>query len=305
MSMTTPSADVPTGRPAAIDTPRPGDPRLARLSLNQQTIPSWGVAEVVDACVRAGVPAVGLWREPVQEAGLAATAALVRQAGLRVSSLCRAGFLTAEDPEESAAAVRETRLAIDEAAALGAACLPVVPGGLPPGSTDLEAARRRLATCLDELVPSALDRGVRLALEPLHPMLCADRGVVCTLGDALDIVQDHPADVVGVVVDSYHVWWDPDLARSLRRAGTRIASYQVNDWILPLAEDMRLSRGMMGDGFIDLPAMGRMVEAAGFDGDVEVEIFNADIWAADPHAVLETILRRHATHTAPPEVHPA
>lgn len=302
--MTNPSVvelvDVPSMRPAVIETPVPGDPRLARLSLNQETIRAWSVREVVEACVRAGVPSVGLWREPVAAAGLAESARMVREAGLRVSSLCRAGFMTAADPEAWTATVDEAKLAIDEAATLEAACLPIVPGGIPDGSTDVAGARRRFVDGLDALVPYATDRGVRLGVEPLHPMQCADRGVVCTLDHALDIAEDYPADVVGVVVDTYNVWWDPNVGAAIARAGVggRIVSYQVNDWILPLAAETRLSRGMMGDGYIGLADLGADVAAAGYAGDVEVEIFNAEIWAAPPDQALATILRRYVQHCA-------
>ncbi len=285
--------DVPSGRPAATPTPSPGDPALARLSLNQRTIPSWNLVDVVAACVRAGVPSIGLWREPVAEVGLAEAARIVADAGLRVSSLCRAGFLTAADGDEQRHAITDNISAIDEAATLGAECLAIVPGGIPDGSTDVDGARSRFAAALDELVPVAAERGVRLAVEPLHPMFCADRGVVVTLDEALDLVEPYPVEQVGVVIDTYHVWWDPGVHEAIARAGQRIASYQISDWIEPLSHGMLLSRGMMGDGFIDFVSLGRAVADAGFDGDVEVEIFNEDIWAASGEAVLATTLRRY------------
>lgn len=295
---TPPVVDVPSGLPAAVPTPEPGDPRLSRLSLNQRTTPSWSVPELFDACARAGVPAVGLWREPVAHYGLARSAALVRDAGLRVSSLCRGGFLTASDPQARAAAIADNRKAIDEAATLGAACLVLVVGGLPEGSTDLVGARARVREALDALAAYASERDVLLALEPLHPMYCADRAVLSTLGQALDLAAPYPAAGVGVVVDAYHVWWDPRLDGEIARAAGRIASYQVCDWALPIAADALLSRGMMGDGSVDLPRLGAAVAAAGYDGDIEVEIFNADVWAADPADVLATVLRRYTTHVA-------
>lgn len=291
--------DIPSGRAAQVPTPEPGDPRLARLSLNQETIRAWGVPEVVDACVRAGIPSVGLWREPVAAFGLAESARLVRSAGLRVSSLCRAGFLTATDDEEHRQAMAATRAAIDEAATLEAACLPIISGGLGAGERDTRAAVVRFRAALDTLVPLAADRGVRLAIEPLHPLLCADRSVVCTLAQTAQLIAEYPAETVGVVVDTYAVWWDPDLPASLRGLGARIASYQVNDWILPLAADTRASRGMMGDGYIDLPQLTRWVDEAGYQGDIEVEIFNEEVWAAPPDEVLGTILRRYVQHVLP------
>ncbi|MEU4593646.1 sugar phosphate isomerase/epimerase family protein [Micromonospora aurantiaca (nom. illeg.)] len=269
------------------------DARLARLSLNQRTTQRWSVAEAVDGCVRAGIPAIGLWREPVAEIGVPAAARLVTDAGLRVSSLCRGGFLTAADDAGRVEALADNRRAIDEAAALDAACLVLVVGGLPPGSRDLAGARQRVADALAELAPYARERGVRLALEPLHPMYCADRAVLSTLGQALDLAEAFPAEQVGVVVDTFHVWWDPDVWRQIARAGARIASFQVCDFLTPLPADVLLGRGMMGDGHIDFPPLRRAVEAAGYTGDVEVEIFNAEVWATDPDRVLATMIARY------------
>jgi sugar phosphate isomerase/epimerase len=285
--------DVPSGLPAAVPTPPAGDPRLARLSLNQATTKRWSVAEAVDGCARAGVTSIGLWREPVAEYGLDATAKLVAERGLRVSSLCRGGFLTATDPIGRAAALQDNRRAIDEAATLHADCLVMVVGGLPVGSRDLRGARQRVLEALADLAPYAERQGVRLALEPLHPMYCADRAVLSTLGQALDVAEAFPVAQVGVVVDTYHIWWDPDVWRQIARAGGRIASFQVCDWITPLPPDLLLARGMMGDGHIDFPPLRSAVDAAGYSGDIEVEIFNADVWAADPDQVLATMIRRY------------
>jgi sugar phosphate isomerase/epimerase len=270
----------------------PGDPRLAHLSLNQMTTKHWSVREAVEGCARAGIPAIGLWREHVAETGLEASARLVADAGLRVSSLCRGGFLTTGD----AKAMADNRRAIDEAATLGTDCLVMVVGGLPRGSRDLAGARERVGDAVAELAPYAGAAGVRLALEPLHPMYCADRAVLSTLAQALDIAERCPVEQVAVVVDTFHVWWDPDVLAQIARAGARIASFQVCDWLTPLPADVLLGRGMMGDGHIDFPPLRAAVEAAGYRGDIEVEIFNADVWAADGHEVLATMARRYVQH---------
>ena len=271
----------------------------ARLSLNQRTTANWSLGEAVAGAVTAGLPAIGLWREPVAEYGLERAAALVDTAGLRVSSLCRGGFFTNDEPGAFAAALTENQVAIREAATLGAACLVVVPGGLPPGRRDLPAARQAVRDAVAELVPFATDAGVRLAIEPMHPIFTADRGVIATLAQALDIAEQFPADRVGVVVDSYHVWWDPDIFTQIARAGARIFSYQVCDWITPLPADTLLGRGMMGDGHIDFGPLTAAVAAAGYTGDVEVEIFNADVWATPGHQVLATMIERHTRLIAP------
>ncbi|MEJ2855867.1 MULTISPECIES: sugar phosphate isomerase/epimerase family protein [unclassified Saccharothrix] len=264
-----------------------------RLSLNQATVKRATVAEAVDVCVRHGIGSIGLWREPVAEFGLDKTARLVGEAGLRVSSLCRGGFFTGVDQRE---ALADNRKAIDEAAALGADCLVLVPGGVP--DRDLIGARRRVADALAVLAPYAAESGVRLAIEPMHPVFCADRGVVSTLGQALDLASEFPAEVVGVVVDALHVWWDPDLPAQVERAAGRIFSYQVCDWITPLPADVLLGRGLPGDGHIDLPWLTALV-APYYSGDVEVEVFNADVWAADFSAVAADLVRRHASGWQP------
>ncbi|MGV9327798.1 sugar phosphate isomerase/epimerase family protein [Streptosporangium sandarakinum] len=272
---------------------------MSRLSLNQWTTRRWSVAEAVEGCVRHGVGAIGLWRQDVAAQGLDETVKLVADAGLRVSSLCRGGFLTSGDRE----ALDDNRRAIDEAATLGAACLVMVVGGLPgvtPGEPspavdrDLAGARERVAGALAALVPYAAERGVRLALEPLHPMYCADRAVLSTLGQALDLAEPYPAERVGVVVDTFHVWWDPQILAQIARAGERIASYQVCDHLHPLPADVLLGRGVMGDGVIDFAPLTRAVAEAGYTGDIEVEIFNADVWAADPDEVLARVKARFA-----------
>ena len=293
--------DVPTGQPADIATPQPGDPRLGRLSLNTATTKGWTLTQAVDGAVRAGIPALGLWRDRVAEIGTDKAARIVADAGLRVSSLCRGGFLTAPDPAGQQAALEDNRRAIDEAATLGTTELIMVVGGLPDGDRDIVGARARVADRLAELVPYAAQRHVRLVLEALHPMYAADRAVLSTLGQALDLATPHPPEAVGVVVDTFHVWWDPDLAAQIDRAGRerRLASYQVCDWNLPIAADPLLSRGMMGDGHIDFDQIGRWVAQAGYLGDIEVEIFNADIWAADGHQVLATMTRRYVQLVLP------
>jgi sugar phosphate isomerase/epimerase len=265
---------------------------VKRLALNQATTEHWTVAEAVDGCLRAGIGAIGLWRRQVGEAGLAASAAAVRAAGLHVSSLCRGGFFTATDPAARQAALADNRRAVDEAAELAADVLVLVSGGLPPGSRDLPGARALVADALDELVPYAQRAGVRLGIEPLHPMFCADRCVVSTLDQALNLALRYPTETVGVVVDTYHVWWDPDLYAQLARAGDRIASFQVCDWVVPLPADMLLGRGHVGDGHIDFAPIAAAVDAAGYRGWVEVEIFNERIWATPGDETLRVMRER-------------
>ncbi|GAA5131146.1 sugar phosphate isomerase/epimerase family protein [Pseudonocardia adelaidensis] len=291
--------DVPSGSPAHVDTPAPGDPRLARLSLNQRTTANWNLREAVEGAVAAGLPAIGLWREPVAEVGAGTARRIVDDAGLRVSSLCRGGFFTASDPAGRAAAHEDNLRALDEAAALGTTALVLVPGGLPPGDKDLTGARSRAAEAIAALVPAAVERGVTLGIEPMNPIYAADRGVISTLAQALDIAEAFAPREVGVVVDTFHLWWEPGVHAQIARAGERIVSYQVCDWITPLPADSLLARGMMGDGHIDFPAFTRAVAAAGYTGDVEVEIFHADVWAAPGAEVVATMARRYVELVQP------
>jgi sugar phosphate isomerase/epimerase len=275
------------------------DQRLARLSLNQRTTASWSLPQAVQGCVDAGLGAIGVWREELAQVGLAEACRLVAGAGLRVSSLCRGGFFTATDPTQVRAAEARNREALEEAAALGAATLVLVPGGLPAGDRDLEGARQRAARALERLVPVAHELGVRLGIEPMNPIYAADRGVISTLASALDLAERFAVADVGVVVDTFHLWWEPGVAEQVLRAGERIVSYQVCDWITPLPADTLLARGMMGDGHIDFASLTRAVARAGYTGDVEVEIFNADLWARPPAEVVQTMTSRYLALVEP------
>jgi sugar phosphate isomerase/epimerase len=270
-----------------------GREELGRLSLNQRTTASWSLAEAIAGCVDAGLPAIGVWREQLAELGLEEACRRVAESGLRVSSLCRGGFFTTNDTSEAQAAKAQNRAAIEEAAALKAATLVLVPGGLPPGDRDLAGARARAAEAIADLVPYAHERGVNLGIEPMNPIYAADRGVVSTLAQALDIAERFDPVDVGVVVDTFHLWWEPGLDEQLQRAGPRIVSYQICDWITPLPADSLLARGMMGDGHIDFAAFTRAVARSGYHGDVEVEIFNAEWWAAPPASVVDTMAARY------------
>ncbi|WP_422748169.1 sugar phosphate isomerase/epimerase family protein [Mycobacterium sp. WMMD1722] len=270
---------------------------MTRLSLNTMTTKAWTLREAVEAAAGAGLQAIGLWRDRVAEAGVDTAAKVVRDLGLRVSSLCRGGFLTGQG--DGADALDDNRRAIDEAATLGTRELVLVAGGI--SDRDLVGARARLAERLAVLVPYAAQRDIRLALEPLHPMFCADRAVISTLAQALELCAPHPAETVGVVVDTFHVWWDPHLADGIAAAGAqgRISAFQVCDWLVPMTPDPLVSRGMMGDGVIDFAAIARMVTAAGYRGDVEVEIFNESVWATDGDQVLRTMTQRYRELVAP------
>ncbi|GAA0614394.1 sugar phosphate isomerase/epimerase family protein [Streptomyces crystallinus] len=270
---------------------------LARLSINQMTVKQLPLPELVRACAESGVPGVGLWREPVRAYGVEAAARLVREAGLGVTTLCRGGFFTASEPHARVRALDDNRAAVDEAAALGTDTLVLVCGGLPEGSRDLTGARKRVADALAELGPHARARGVRLAIEPLHPMYASDRCVVCTLDQALELAERFPAEEVGVVVDTYHLWWDDRAPAAVARAGAggRIHAFQLADWITPLPAGVLTGRGQLGDGVIDLAAWYERVASAGYTGPVEVELFNEELWRRDGREVLRQTVERFAS----------
>lgn len=268
---------------------------MNRFSLNHATTKFWGLAEAVEACAASEV-GIGLWREPVAEFGLDRAAALVRSSGVTVTSLCRGGFFTGGD----VAALDDNRRAIDEAAALGAPDLVLVCGGLPSGSRDLDAARATVAEALAELAPYAGERGVRLCVEPLHPMFASDRCVISTLDQAVDLVLPLPPEQAGVVVDTYHIWWDPQVWQAISRAGEhhRIASFQVADWVTPLPAGVLTGRGQLGDGCVDFRRFRAAVEAAGYTGPIEVEIFNEELWSRPGPEVFAETLGRYRDHVA-------
>lgn len=276
-----------------------------QLSLNTGTTRNLTLQEAVDACSRAGIEYIGVWRDRVAEVGLENAATIIADAGLKVSSLCRGGFLTAADETDQQKALDDNRAAIREAQALGTSELIMVVGGLPAAAhvlggvgdkedKDIIAARQRVADGLAQLVPYALKHGVRLVLEPLHPMYAADRAVLSTLKQALNLASPHPVEAVGVVVDTFHVWWDPELESQIARAGAegRLAAYQVCDFNLPIPSDALLARGMMGDGYIDFESIGKWVASAGYTGPVEVEIFNQEIFDQDADTTLTTMKER-------------
>ncbi|MEU8956075.1 sugar phosphate isomerase/epimerase family protein [Streptomyces sp. NPDC048518] len=283
--------------PSAPPSPQP-PLSLSRLSINQETVKQWSLPELAEGCATEGIDAVGLWRAPVQEYGVERAARLMRDAGLTVTSLCRGGFLTDPDEAARARALDDNRAAVDEAAALGTDTLVLVSGGLPPGSKDLAGARERVADALAVLGPYAEERGVRLAIEPLHPMFAADRCVVSTLGQALDLAERFPARQVGVVVDTYHVWWDDRAPEEIARAGRsgRLHAFQLADWITPLPAGVLLGRGQLGDGSIDFRAWRALVDAAGYRGRIEVEIFNEALWAREGSAALKETAERFRAH---------
>jgi sugar phosphate isomerase/epimerase len=262
------------------------------LSLNLATVRAqWKLPQAVAAAERRGFAGVAPWREMVQETGLAESAHVFREHGMRVTGYCRGGLFGAGGPEKFQTAVDDNKRMIDEAAAIGAECMVVIGGGLAPGSRDLPGARAVFAEGLAAILPHARSCHIPLALEPMHPMYAADRGCVTTLKDMLDIADALGNDGLGVAIDTYHVWWDPELAPQIARAGNRIIAHHICDWLVP-TRHMLNDRGMMGDGVIDFPAIRGMIEAAGYLGIQEVEIFSDHWWSRPGDEVLSTVVER-------------
>jgi sugar phosphate isomerase/epimerase len=259
-----------------------------KLSLNTATVrKQWSLAQIIDGCARHGIEGISPWRDQVARMGLASAAKAIKAHGLTVTGVCRGGFFTAKDWRD------DNRRAIEEAHTLGAQCLVLVVGGLFPNSKDLAGSRQRVKEGIATILPDARKAGVPLAIEPLHPMQAAERACINTLEQALDIC-DELGDGIGVAVDVYHVWWDPKLQSQIERAGKRVLAYHICDWLVP-TRDLLNDRGMMGDGVIDLPLIRSWVEATGYTGFQEVEIFSErDWWQRDPDEVLDTCNERLA-----------
>jgi sugar phosphate isomerase/epimerase len=262
------------------------------IAVNSATVKAWSLEQLIEGCKRTGITAIAPWRDIVQACGLEKAGRLIRAANLDVSCLCRGGMFPAADEAGRRAALDDNRRAVDEAAAIGATCLVLIAGGLPKGSKDIDGAHEQVRDGLAALLPYARDAGMPLAIEPLHPMYAADRACVNTLGHASDLC-DELGEGLGIALDVYHVWWDPDLERQIARAGRRIITYHVCDWLVPTT-DLLLDRGMPGDGVIDLRRIREMVEATGYAGHCDVEIFSAqNWWKRDPEEVLRICLERH------------
>jgi sugar phosphate isomerase/epimerase len=268
-------------------------PDLSRLSLNQKTTNFWDVREAAEGCARVGISWIGLWRDKVQETGLKESARIVCDAGLKVSSLCRGGMFPAVSKAERAARIDDNRRAVDEAGVLGTDVLVLVCGAAP--DRDLDAARGMVEEGIEQVLPYAEQAGVKLGIEPLHPAFTADRSVISTLGQANDIVERLDSPQVGVVIDVYHVWWDPELYREIERSAAHILGFHVNDWLRG-GGDPLMSRGVMGDGVIELRRMREAVEAAGYAGPIEVEIFNEEVWTMWGDEALKLIGERYLEH---------
>lgn len=273
-------------------------PNPHKLSLNTATVrQQWNLQQIIEGCARHEIRGISPWRDQVAELGLKETARLIRTHELSVSGYCRGGMFPANTAEQRHNNLSDNFRAVDEALELNAACLVLVVGGLPAGSKDLAGARQQVHDGLNTLLEYARPRGMPLAIEPLHPMYAADRACINSLKQANDLIDDLGDEGLGLAVDLYHTWWDADFHHEIRRAGKkRLLAFHICDWLNP-TQDLLEDRGMMGDGVIDIRGFRLAVEALGYDGFHEVEIFSRlNWWMKDPDEVLRTCKMRHQEH---------
>lgn len=273
-------------------------PDPQKLSINTATVrQQWDLRQIIEGCARHEIRGISPWRDQVAALGLKQTAQLIRQHQLSVTGYCRGGMFPADSAEHRQNKLTDNFRAVDEALELGAACLVLVVGGLPDGSKDLAGARQQVRDGLSALLEYSRPLGMPLAIEPLHPMYAADRACVNTLKQANDLCDELGDDGLGIAVDLYHTWWDADFHPEIARAGVkRLLAFHICDWLNP-TQDLLEDRGMMGDGVIDIRGFRQAVEAQGYTGFHEVEIFSRlNWWTKDPDEVLLTCKARHLEH---------
>jgi sugar phosphate isomerase/epimerase len=284
-----------TAAHAAVRQPPASEPLrdAARLSFNQITSDRASLAAVLDACARHGVPYISAWRHRIADVGIEKAVRLVRDAGVRLSSVCRGGMFPAATREERERRIDDNRRAVDEAAALGAPVLVLVCGPAP--DRDIDTARQMVEDGISHIAPYAAERGVQLGIEPLHPAFAAERSCITTLREARRLAERFDAATVGIIADVYHIWWDPELYDEIARAKGRILGFHVSDWLVP-ATNVLMNRGIMGDGVIELRRIRDAVERTGYVGPIEVEIFNESVWATPIDELLPLLKARFVEH---------
>ena len=269
-------------------------PDLARLSINHASTRRWNLPDAIAGYARNGVRGIGLWPASVQAYGVANTRRALDAHGLVATSYCCGSMFVATGKVERAKERERNRALLEQAAELGAKSLVCVSGGLPAGEKGLQAARQRAADELAELLPVARSGGVTIGIEPIHPMKAADVSSLNTLSEA-NTLCDVLGEGLGIIIDVYHVWWDPSLDHEIQRARGRIAGFHLCDWLPTLEENMS-GRGMMGDGVIDIARIRAAANRAGFDGFYEVELVSTVWEQRDPVEVINICVDRYRTH---------
>ena len=270
---------------------------LELCSINTATLGFQAPIEtVIDEIARAGFGGIAPWRREIEGGSIEAIATRIRDAGLKVNAYCRSTYLPANSRPAFDKNVADNISALTDASVLGAETFTMVVGSLPEGSKDLALARAQVADATAQLLKHAHKVGVKLSLEPLHPVYAADRSCITLLSEALDICDSINDPMLGVCIDAYHVWWDPNLLRDIARAKDRIFNFHVSDWLMP-TRDVLNDRGMMGDGIIDLPGLRGMIEAASYNGFIETEIFSAENWWKRPIAEILGVVKERLSRS--------
>jgi sugar phosphate isomerase/epimerase len=269
---------------------------LSRLCIHTITTKPWAIEVAIEKYAAAGVKGITIWRQWLEEKGPAEVGKMVRENGLEVVSLCRGGFFPASDKANRQAAIDDNRLIIDEAAALGTDLIVLVCGAVP--GQPLAESRKQIQDGIGTVLDHARSAGVRLAIEPLHPMYADERSAINTMKQANDFCDLFQNPMIGVAVDVYHLWWDPDLRQEIQRCGKadRLFAFHICDWLTP-TKDLLNDRGLMGDGCIDIREIRGWVEDAGFSGFNEVEIFSNSWWQKDQDQFLETIKKAYLKYS--------
>jgi sugar phosphate isomerase/epimerase len=268
---------------------------LSRLCVHTITTKPWSLDEAIAQYAQAGIGGITVWRQALAGHAPAPAGKRIRDAGLQIVSLCRGGFFPARDAAGRQAAIDENHRVIDEAAALGAPLVVLVCGAIP--GVPLPEARRQISDGIAAVLPHATACGVKLAIEPLHPMYADDRSAINTMRQAADVCAELRSPALGIAVDVYHVWWDPDLETEIARAGRQgwLLAFHVCDWRTPTT-DLLEDRGLPGEGCIPVRTIRGWVERAGFDGFREVEVFSKSRWAGPQEPFLRDIVRSYREH---------
>ncbi|MDA7920378.1 sugar phosphate isomerase/epimerase [Verrucomicrobiales bacterium] len=269
---------------------------LSKLCVHTITTKPWSIEEAMDQYAAAGIGGVTVWRQWLDGREIAAVGDQLRERNLEIATLCRGGFFPATTTQDRETAIEDNRLAIREAAALGAPMIVLVCGAVP--GQPLEESRKQIADGIAAVLPLAEEHNIKLAIEPLHPVYADDRSAINTMASANAVCDqlDHP--LVGIAADVYHIWWDPDLEAQIKLTGekNRLFAFHICDWMTPTA-DLLNDRGLMGEGCIDIPGIRAMVEAAGFNGFNEVEVFSDRWWARDQNEFLDAIKTAYLAHS--------
>jgi sugar phosphate isomerase/epimerase len=268
---------------------------LSRLCIHTISTKPWNIEEAAKRYSEAGVNGITVWRDTLEGRDIKKTGRMLRDKGLRIVSLCRGGFFPSKDAGKRKEAIEQNLKAIDEAFELGTGLIVLVCGADP--TQTLEDSRKQISDGISAILPAASEAGVRLAVEPLHPMYADTRSAINTLAQANDLCESISSPWLGVAVDVYHLWWDPALENEIKRCGLnqKLFAFHVCDWKSPTI-DMLNDRGLMGEGCIPVRKIRSWVEESGFTGFIEVEIFSTVYWKMDQAIFLEKIINAYQKH---------